>query len=86
MAENNLSQIKNFGPRMVQIFEQIGVHSKKELIELSYREIRDKLIASGIKPHLLIFYSIEMGLQDRSWMDITPGEKAEIKGLLKTEI
>ena len=85
MAENNLSQIKNFGPRMVQIFDQIGVHSKKELIELSYREIRDRLISAGIKPHLLIFYSIEMGLQDRSWMDITPREKAEIKELLNAE-
>ena len=71
---------------MVTIFKQIGVHSKKDLIELSYREIKDKLIESGIKPHLLIFYSIEMGLQDRSWMDITPGEKAEIKELLNAKI
>lgn len=86
MDDQDLSQIKNFGPRMVTIFKQIGVHSKKDLIELSYREIKDKLIESGIKPHLLIFYSIEMGLQDRSWMDITPGEKAEIKELLNAKI
>ncbi len=71
---------------MVTIFKQIGVNSKKDLIELSYREIKDKLISAGIKPHLLIFYSIEMGLQDRSWMDITPGEKVEIKELLNAKI
>ena len=80
----SLEEIRNFGPYMVKIMNEIGIYSEKDLLETSYRSIYDKLIAMNIKPHLLIFYSIDMGLQDRKWNDITPSEKEEIKKVLNS--
>jgi hypothetical protein len=47
-----------------------------------YKTIKEKLIQAGITPHILMFYSIEMGLQDRKWNDISPTEKQELKRIL----
>jgi hypothetical protein len=40
------------------------------------------MIDAGITPRILMFYSIEMGLQNRKWNDITPAEKEELKRIL----
>jgi hypothetical protein len=47
-----------------------------------YKTIKKNLINAGIKPHLNIFYSIEMGLQGKSWQEITPVQKQEIQIIL----
>jgi hypothetical protein len=80
----SLGEIKNFGPYMVKIMNEIGIYTEKDLLETSYRSIQDKLLAMNIKPHLLIFYSIDMGLQERKWNDITPSQKEEIKKTLNS--
>jgi hypothetical protein len=41
------------------------------------------MINAGIKPHLNIFYSIEMGLQGKRWNEITANEKNEIQRILE---
>ena len=81
----NLSDIKNFGPYMVAILNRIGIFTKEELMESDYPDIRSKLEEKGIKPHLNIFFSIEMGLQDRVWSSITPEEKREVRKCLGLE-
>lgn len=68
---------------MVKIMHEIGIFSREELMDTDYRQIKAALINKGIHPHLNIFYSIEMGLQDRSWNDITQQEKAEIQAILQ---
>ena len=62
---------------MVKIMNLIGIHSKKELMATDYKIIKKNLINAGVKPHLNIFYSIEMGLQGKSWSEITSNEKNE---------
>jgi hypothetical protein len=79
---SDLADILNFGPYMVKILNQIGIYSKEDLLNTDYLYIRNALIEKGIKPHLLIFYSIEMGLQDRIWSDIKHEEKKEIQKIL----
>ena len=79
---SDLADILNFGPFMVKILNQIGIFSKEDLLNTDYLSIRNALIEKGIKPHLLIFYSIEMGLQDRIWSDIKHEEKKEIQKIL----
>ena len=76
---NDLNEIKNFGPYMVKIMNLIGIYSRKDLLESDYRTIKKKLERAGVSPHLNIFYSIEMGLQGKSWNEITSNEKNEIK-------
>jgi DNA transformation protein and related proteins len=80
---NDLYEIKNFGPYMIKIMSLIGIHSKKELIASDYKTIKINLINAGIKPHLNVFYSIEMGLQGKSWNEITTDEKNEIQNILE---
>ena len=48
-----------------------------------YKTIKKNLIVAGVTPHLNIFYSIEMGLQGKSWHEITDNEKKEIQRILK---
>jgi hypothetical protein len=68
---------------MVKIMHEIGIFTKEDLLNTDYRQIKAALINKGIQPHLNIFYSIEMGLQDRSWSDISQQEKQEMQAILK---
>ncbi len=67
---------------MVKIMNLIGIHSRDDLMASDYKTIKKNLINAGIKPHLNIFYSIEMGLQGKSWQEITPVQKQEIQIIL----
>lgn len=78
---NDLDEIKNFGPYMVKILNLIGIHSRKELMASDYKTIKNELVKAGITPHLNIFYSIEMGLQGKSWHEISSDEKMRSKKL-----
>ncbi|MFM8492171.1 MAG: TfoX/Sxy family DNA transformation protein, partial [Bacteroidota bacterium] len=80
---NDLDTIKNFGTYMVKIMSLIGIHSREDLMTSDYKTIKKKLIEAGVTPHLNIFYSIEMGLQGKSWHEITANEKKEIQRILK---
>lgn len=79
---NDLKEIKNFGPYMVKIMNLIGIYSREDLMASDYKKIKKELVKAGITPHLNIFYSIEMGLQDRRWNEIISEEKNEIKKIL----
>lgn len=78
----DLGEIRNFGPYMVRILKAIGISTREQLLQTDYRTIRNALVAKGIKPHPNIFYSIEMGLQDRVWSSITPEERREVRRIL----
>ena len=82
---NDLNTIKNFGPYMVKIMSLIGIHSKEDLLASDYKTIKKNLINAGVTPHLNIFYSIEMGLQGKSWQDLSPIQKQEIRNALADE-
>ena len=68
---------------MVTILHKIGIYTKEDLLNTDYKHIRDALVSEGIRPHLNIFCSIEMGLQGRVWSDITSQEKKELKEMLQ---
>ena len=78
-----LDGINNFGPYMVKIMNLIGINSREDLMGSDYKTIKINLINAGIKPHLNVFYSIEMGLQGKSWNEITTDEKNEIQNILE---
>ncbi len=79
---HDLKEIKNFGSYMVKVMNLIGIYSREDLLASDYKKIKKELVNAGINPHLNIFYSIEMGLQDRPWNKITSEEKNEIKKIL----
>jgi hypothetical protein len=79
---NDLNEIKNFGPYMIKIMKLIGIESREDLMATEYNTIKEELIKAGVKPHLNIFYSIEMGLQGKGWNEMTTFEKNELKKIL----
>lgn len=79
---NDLDEIKNFGPYVVKIMNLIGIYSRKDLMASDYKKIKMNLVNAGVKPHLNIFFSIEMGLQGKGWNEITSSEKSEIQKIL----
>ncbi|MFN4881098.1 MAG: TfoX/Sxy family DNA transformation protein [Bacteroidota bacterium] len=79
---NTLSDIKNIGPKTEQMLHDIDIFSLEDLLQADYREIKKRLIARGIRPHLNMFYAIEMGFQNRTWHSITEQEKREIQHIL----
>jgi hypothetical protein len=79
---NDLKEIKNFGPYMVKVMNMIGIYSREDLMDSDYKKIKNELVKAGVKPHLNIFYAIEMGLRDKPWNEITSEEKNEIKKIL----
>ena len=68
---------------MVKIMHEIGVFSREDLMHTDYKKIKADLIKKGIQPHMNIFYSIEMGLQNRIWSDISQQEMQEMQAILK---
>lgn len=81
--KKEISAIKNIGPYSVKLLNSINIFSIEDLQNTSYLKIWNDLTEIGVKPHLLLFYSIEMGIQGRKWSDITASEKQEIKELLQ---
>jgi hypothetical protein len=41
---SQLNEIKNFGPYMVTILHKIGIHTKEDLLNTDYKQIRDALV------------------------------------------
>lgn len=81
--KKEIAEIKNIGPYSVKLLNSINIFSVEDLQNTSYLKIWNDLTEIGVKPHLLLFYSIEMGIQGRKWIDITASEKQEIKELLQ---
>jgi hypothetical protein len=81
--KKEIAEIKNIGPYSVKLLNSINIFSVEDLLNTSYLKIWNDLMESGVKPHLLMFDSIEMGIQGRKWNDITANEKQEIKELLQ---
>ena len=80
---SELLAIKNLGPYTVGLLNRAGIFTREDLLAADYRELRAAIEAEGIQPHLLIFVSIELGLQGRSWKDATPQEREEIRRLVE---
>ena len=78
----SLKDMKNLGPYTVGILNEIGIFTMEDLLDADYPGIKVSLEQKGIKPNLNIFYSIEMGLQGRSWSSITPEERREVRKCL----
>ena len=75
----NLEEIRNFGPYMVKVLNLIGIHSKEDLLAADYKKIKANLVEAGVTPHLNLFYSIEMGLQNRRWNEITHPARCQVE-------
>jgi DNA transformation protein len=76
---SRVSTIRNLGPKVEQMFAKAGIHTAEEIHELGAEEAYRRLLKAGTRPHFIGFYSIYLGLQNRPWGAMVPGEKAALR-------
>lgn len=74
-----VSSIPNLGPKSEASYARAGIHDAETLHALGTDEAYKRLLLSGATPHFIPYYALAMGLQGRSWTDIKPAEKKELK-------
>ena len=77
-----VGELKNIGPYVVMVLNRIGIFTIGDLLNSDYLDMLNRMKGQGVQPHILMFYSIEMGLQDRKWNDISPAEKKVLRSVL----
>ena len=74
-----VSSIRNLGPAMEEAFARVGIDSAEALRTLGTDAAYAKLLQSGVRPHFIAYYVIEMGLQGRPWNDCKGAEEAALR-------
>ncbi|WP_166416417.1 TfoX/Sxy family protein [Cochlodiniinecator piscidefendens] len=74
-----VSSIRNLGPAMDAACAKAGIHSAEDLRALGTDEAYRRLLQSGVRPHFIGYYVLEMGLQGRPWNDCKGDEKKALR-------
>lgn len=74
-----ITTIRNLGPAMAQSFAAVGITSAEQLRDLGTDAAYGRLLEHGTRPHFIMYYVIEMGLQGRPWNDCKGAEKAALR-------
>lgn len=74
-----VTAIRNVGPKSVRNFARAGLHTAEQVRSIGADESYARLIATGTRPHFIMYYALVMGLQGRPWNDLGPAEKAELR-------
>ena len=74
-----VSAIPNLGPAAEADFARIGITSAEALIALGPDAAYARLLASGTRPHFIMYYALVMGLQGRPWNDCRGAEKDALR-------
>lgn len=72
---DSVLNLKNFGERSSRYFHAIGISSITEVRERGSADVFIAMRHAGLNVSTVVLWAIEMGLQDRSYTDITASEK-----------
>ncbi len=74
-----LSQLKGLGPKSEQYLNEVGIHTKAQLIELGAVKTFLKLKEEcSIKPNLNFLYAMVGALENKSWLHIAQEERGRL--------
>lgn len=74
-----VSTIRNLGPAVEAACVKAGIPDAETLRALGADAAYTKLMASGVQPHFIGYYTMVMGLQGRPWNDFVGNEKEELR-------
>lgn len=74
-----VSSIRNLGPAMDAACARAGIGSAEALRALGADAAYRRLLETGMRPHFIGYYVIEMGLQGRPWNDCQGAEKLALR-------
>ena len=76
---DRISRLRNLGPASEAAFARAGIETAAQLQELGADAAYARLIASGTRPHFMMFVALVTGLQGRPFTDVAPSEKADLR-------
>ena len=74
-----VSSIRNLGPAAEAAFARAGIRSAGALRALGADAAYARLLATGTRPHFIMYYVLVMGLQGRPWNACRGAEKAALR-------
>lgn len=74
-----VTAIKNIGPAQAEALARAGITSASHLRDLGADAAYRMLLASGSRPHFIMYYVLHMSLQGRPWNDCKGAEKAALR-------
>lgn len=76
---NPISSLRNLGPAYETSCARAGINSAEELRALGADVAYGRLLETGMKPHFIGYYVLEMALQGRPWNDCKGDEKKALR-------
>ena len=74
-----VTSIRNLGPAVQDACHRAGISSAEELRALGADTAYRRMVAAGMRPHFIGYYSLVMGLQGRPWNDCRGAEKDALR-------
>ena len=74
-----VTAIRNIGPQSEPQFIRAGLTTAEHVRRIGADAAYARLIATGTRPHFIVYYSLVMGLQGRPWNDCQPEEKKSLR-------
>lgn len=74
-----VSSIRNLGPASEAAFARAGIRTAGALRALGADAAYARLLATGTRPHFIMYYVLVMALQGRPWNDCRGAEKAALR-------
>ena len=73
-----LTRLRNLGPRSAQWLAQVGVDSVETLRAMGVAGCFERLLAAGINPSINLAYAIQGALDDLDWRALPEHTRSEL--------
>lgn len=75
----DLTTIRNIGPAQAAALSSVGITTAQDLRQIGADAAYARLLASGTRPHFIMYYVLHMALQGRPWNDCKGDEKKALR-------
>ncbi len=86
---SDIQTIRNIGPKMEEHFRKAGFTSAEEIRAAGANESYRRIVAAGMRPHVMAFVALKSGLEGMRWSEVTAEEREALKAvhadILKSE-
>ncbi|MBF9036139.1 competence protein TfoX [Rhodobacterales bacterium HKCCE2091] len=74
-----VTAIRHVGPAQAVSLARAGIRTAATLREIGAHDPYRRMLNTGLRPHFIGYYALEMALQGRPWNDCKGAEKAELR-------
>lgn len=78
-ADDPVTALRNIGPAQAELLARAGITTATALRALGADAAYARILATGTRPHFIMYYVLHMALQGRPWNDCKGAEKAALR-------